>query len=339
MEKKTVYVPTFDEVLAAVGQRVTLAEADHLNDLLQVCSVSHGQSYRLQKFGELKDSESAVEHLRLRKSAQEGLVAAAVKHLASLPPGGWVVGLMFVVGFAACFGAEFVFNWAILPWMLGVAPRSILGVALAVAPATAPVILDRILARLLGVTDAVDALASASGLTARVRSIARALFLVVAGAATLYSIWVLADSRAIASAIMNNDNVTGMNATQQHVIDLSLLLVSLVLTVNGALFYLFGTHELKHSVAAWKTRAEVARLRVVLDEINSSLSKATPALDAARETWDQIGKLEKSVVDTFLAQGKVRLAQAMARPEASQPASARVKAILDRRIGLSGAAA
>jgi hypothetical protein len=337
--EKTIHIPTFDEALSALGDKISRSEADHLADLLQACSVSHGQSYRLQKYRELKEAESAVDHLQQRKSEQQGLVAAAAERLAGLSEGGWVVGMMFIAGFVACFGAEFVFNWAILPWMLGVPPRSVLGIALAVAPATAPVVLDRILARLLGVTDSIDALASASGLTARVRSVARTIFLIVAGAATLYSIWVLADSRAIASAIMNSDTTTGLNALQQHVVDLSLLLVSLVLTVNGALFYLFGTHELKHFVVAWKARAEVARLRVLLNEITSNLAKAAPPLEAARGAWDQIDKLEKSVVETLIAHGKTKLAQAMARPEPPQPAHVRVKEILDRRLGLGSAKA
>src|ERR1700730_6375082 len=106
MEKKSVYVPIFHETLEAFVQTVTPAEADHLNELLRVCSASYGQSYRLQKHAELKEAESTVDHLKQRKAEQEGFVAAAEKRLTGLPEGGWVVGLVFIAGFASCFGAE-----------------------------------------------------------------------------------------------------------------------------------------------------------------------------------------------------------------------------------------
>jgi hypothetical protein len=336
--EKTIAVPSFDEAMKATGERVSPEEAPHLNELLRVSSEAHGQSFRRQKYRDLTEAESSVEHIRQVKATHEGLLAAAKQRLAGLPAGGWVVGAVFIVGFGACFGSEVVFNAAILPWILGVDARSVLGMALAIAPASAPVVLDRILARLLGVADPVDALAVTSGLAARVRSVARMMFLAVAGLATLYSIWVLADARAVASDILNDPNAVGLSMAQQHVVNLSLLLVSLVLTVNGALFYIFGVHEVKHAWSAAKVRAEVARLEGELRDINSGLSKAVPVLETARSTWEQIDELEKSVVDAFVAEGKFRIAQAMARPAPVQPAHARVREALDRRVAFRAVA-
>jgi hypothetical protein len=158
-----------------------------------------------------------------------------------------------------------------------------LGIALGIAPATAPVILDRILARVLGVCDAVDVLASS--VSARIRSSARTIFLIAAGVTTLFSIWVLADARAAVAAIITNPVSLGPSPAQQHVLDLSLLLVSLVLTVNGALFYPFGAHEVKLALAKRKARAEQDNARASLAETAEALVGAGPALAAARHAW------------------------------------------------------
>ncbi|HEY1754491.1 MAG TPA: hypothetical protein VGG72_03790 [Bryobacteraceae bacterium] len=336
MENETITIPTFDDALRLISGRASLAEASALTELLQVSSVAYGQSYRRQKHRELKEAESAVEHTSRLKTKHEGLLADAQKLVASLPGGGWVVGVVQIAGFGTCFGAEVVFNLAILPWILGVPSRSFLGMALAIAPATAPVILDKILSHLLGVGDLVDTLPS--GLIGYLRSVSRVAFLAVAALVTLYSVWALGAARGVAGTIMNDPNATGMDGAQQHVVNLALLLVSLVLTVNGALFYLFGVHDLRRAAAMVRARAEVARLQGELTEIDSRLVKAVPVLEAGRRGWEQIEELEKSVVDAFFTNGKFRLEQVMARPVPVQPAHVRVKEILAGRLGPGRAA-
>ncbi len=335
---ETIKIPSFDDALKTVGERISQEEFACLTDLLDASSVGYGQFYRRQKFRELKEAECSCEHLMQLKEQAEGSLLIAKECLAVLPKGGWVVGLVFVAGFIACFGSEIVFNRAILPWILGVPPQSILGMALALAPATAPVLLDRILVQLLGICDPLEAITKACGLTDRLRSLSRVLFLTLAGAVTLYSVWVLADARAVASAIMNDESATVMTATQQHVVNLSLLLVSLALTVNGALFYIFGVHELRNSRAATKMRDQVSKREQELGEINSRLSAALPALAVARGAWDSVDMAETSIVAAFVADAKYKLAQAVARPATVQPASIRVKEILQSRLAPGAAA-
>ena len=129
---------------------------------------------------------------------------------------------------------------------------------------------------------------------------------------------------------MNNESALGPAPAQQHALDLSLLLVSLVLTVNGALFYLFGAHEVKLAVSKRKARNEVDRMRILLNETGAAIAKAQPALAAARHAWERIDELEKSVVESFVAEGEVKLAQAMSQPGPILTASERVRQMLNR---------
>lgn len=325
MEERFRYLPNFDDALKGTNPKKPQV-AKSLSDLLPVCSKLEGQSFRQQKYNEYQSAETAVEHLRHQKGESEARLAASTAACDALPDGAWLAGTTFLIAFAACFGAEFVLNWAVIPWLLSVPQNSLLGIALGIAPATAPVILDRILARVLGVCDAVDVLASS--VSARIRSMTRTAFLVAAGATTLFSIWVLADARAAAAAIITNPVSLGPSPAQQHVLDLSLLLVSLVLTVNGALFYLFGAHEVKLALAKGKARAEVGRDRGSLAETAEVLVKAAPALAAARHAWDRIDELEKTVVESFVAEGNVKMAAAMSQPDPALSASERVRQLL-----------
>jgi hypothetical protein len=327
-------IPSFEGAIPA--GRISPARAERLTELLGVSARRHGQTYRGQKFEEHKQADSLVERIKQRKVVEEEHLVGARERLSALPSGGWAAGAVTLGAFVACFGSEVVFNRAILPWILGVAPDSVLGTALAIAPASAPLILDRVMAVLLHLTPVQTAVSSA--VTARVRGIARSVFLVLAALVTLCGVWLLADARAVASDIMNNPNATGMDPEQQHVVNLALLLVSLALTVNGALFYIYGAHEIKQARAKAKARAEVGMSETRLAAVCDELAKAVPAAEIARSKWDRIDEMERAVVDAFLSDGRIRLAEAMERPVPVEPAHVRVKQMLDRRLSLASAA-
>lgn len=332
MNEKVYYAPSFDDAiktLQAGRDPVAPRIVEGLSELLLHAAALAGRAYRRQIYGEYRRAQADVEHLLSLKAECERALAAAEAKLAGAAGGAWMQGAVFLLAFAACFAAEFVFNWAVLPWLLGVAPRSLLGLALAIAPATAPIILDRILARFLGVGDAISALAGA--VSVRIRGIARGVFLAAAGVATLYSIWVLAAARAVASAVMANETALGPTPPQQDVLDLSLLLISLVLTINGALFYLFGVHDIKIALAVRAMRLDIGRIRGELAGHAQALAQAQPVLATARHAWDNIDTSEQKLVDTMIADGKVKLAQVMARTPAVPSACERVRLALGRR--------
>ena len=331
-EKQYRRIPEFNETLREVeaGGRISPPVAEALEEMLPASSEAAGRWYRRQKYTERLEAQGTVDHLNRNRSTYQEILAAALARLAEFGDGAWITGLLFLVAFAACYGAEFIFNRAILPWLLGIDPNTALGIALAGAPATAPVILDRILARLLGITDPVARAVAAAGFSGRVRSAARTVFLIAAGVLTIYSIWVLADARAIASEIMNNPNATGPTDHQRGVLDLALLLVSVVLTVNGALFYLFGAHEVRLTWAKKRARKEVERIRELLRDNSAVLAKAEAAAADAQHAWDMIDDLEKVVVATFNREGQVKLAQAVSKPSPALTPSQIVREKLNR---------
>ena len=333
IEKQYRNLPNFDDSLRAAeqGGPITPPVAEKLEEMLPSSSESAGYQYRRQKFAELHDARGTVEHLKRDRGTYEDLLAAVDVRLGEYGEAVWGTGVLFLLAFAACYGAEFIFNRAILPWLLGVDPNAILGLALAAAPATAPVILDRILARLLHIADPLANVVEAVSPGTRARAIARNIFLGVAAVLTLYSVWILADARAIASAIMTGGDAVGPTEAQRHLLDLALLLVSVVLTVNGALFYLFGAHEVRLAWARLRTRREAERIRGLLRENSSALAKAEAALADAQHTWEMIDDLEKGVVANFNHEGRVKLAQAMSKPGPALSASEMVREKLQRR--------
>src|SRR5258708_5524743 len=120
MDTNVIYLRTFEEALAALEHPVTDRTYQGLLGLLETCSQWASKSYNVQKFREYKDAEALAAHIRQQMTEHKSRLTAADADIAAKPAGSWVMGIVSVLAFVACFGAEFVLNWAILPWILGV---------------------------------------------------------------------------------------------------------------------------------------------------------------------------------------------------------------------------
>src|ERR1019366_4372064 len=195
-----------------------------------------------------------------------GGLGAAESALESPPRGSWLVGLLAALCFAICLAASYIFNSGAVPWLVSVARDSWLGAALSLAPATAPVLLDRLGATLFDVEDTWGALKVAVFCPGSrwARWLSRSGFFITVAGIHLYTIWLLADLRDISAFLQRGGYFVTAAARQQSRIDHALLVLSLVVAVDGALFYLLGLHELRGAAARRRARREAAALRAAV---------------------------------------------------------------------------
>lgn len=275
-----------------------------------------GQAFRraeLEKFAHAKVAEDlaqrrAAEHMeKLRQGKAD---------LAAMSNGSWVVGTGMLISFAACVGAEYVTNAEVLPWLLSVSKTSTLGVALSLAPAAAPLLLDQVLVEVFRIEGLrhqwID---KVSGQLRRVgRWIGRSVPFAAAGGLALYSLWLIAKTRPILMEIKSNIEAVALSAAQQLTIDVALQWLAISLAVTGAFFYLVGIDLIRTAHARRKCRLDLVALEQERKELDERLAAAAQDRMARESDWDQVDKREPEVVAAYFAECKVELAKLAANP-------------------------
>lgn len=323
-------VGTFDERLDAVDLPLVGPVRERLVGLLEAEAVHVGLMVRGEKH---REYACAVEGEALAQSRMEEArhqLDAAEATLTRLQQGTVAILGALLACFAACFWAEYVLNAAVVPWLLSVPRDSWLGIALSMAPATAPVVLDRVFVAVFHADDTWEALRSKvlSPLNVALRGAVRYAFFAAVGALTLYEIWLLAASRGVASFLKNNGTETVITSVQQQAIDQSLIVLSVAVTVSAALFYVFGVHEW-HRIRAFRAaKKAVSQMRALYDQCRNGHAAAKTERVARQRIWDEIAVLQWSVADTYVAEGLAKLAQAAATPGPVKP----VRQVVEERL-------
>jgi hypothetical protein len=310
---------SFAERLAEV--RVPLCDGVRraLTAVLESESRLVGQTVREERFREYavavhgeSQARENFERASARCDAAESQPAAAKSSSVALT---FSIGGLSLACFAACVYAEYVLNAAVVPWLLSISPRSWLAAVLSFAPAVAPIVLDRVFSALVDVEGPADANAT-SVLPKRARfsrAVVRAGFFISAGALTAWSIWLLADARGVASALRHG-NAAEITVGQQVTIDDALRLLSLALTVNGALFYLFGVHEVRTAIAVRNERRRIERMRRERDGLRLALTTAATERQRREQAWNEIDRIERDAVDAYVTNGLARIDVLAAHP-------------------------
>lgn len=275
-----------------------------------------GQAYREQRSEEVARAESEEEQLQVRANANQKQLNEADERVRGMFAGSWLMGAVSLTCFFLCFAAEYVFNAAVVPWLVSVPSKSLLGIALSMAPATAPVILDRVIVALFDVHDSWQVLRSAllTPLNRIARGAVRIAFFAAVGLLNLHAIWLLADARGVASFLKNSDGTTAITTTQQDKVNNALLMVSIAVTVDGALFYLFGLYDMHAAHKLNKARHELRQLRSAQHDLEEARSAAATKLAGLRRAWEGIDDLQQSWEETYFAEGMVQLEEKSSAP-------------------------
>lgn len=305
---KVIHLGNFKQVLDETTVPFTDKMREALITFLKADSLRVARGIRTGESEVLSQKEATADHLQEQIESNGSRIEQTQREIDSIHPGSFVMGVVSLICFAACFAAEYVFNRAVLPWLVNVEAGTLLGVALSMAPATAPVILDRVIVTFFGIDDGWEMIRGALSPANRIaRHAVRVAFMVAIGALNLYCIWLLANARGIASAIASDPLATGLTTLQQHSVNLALLMVSIAVTVDGALFYLFGLHEMRTARQLAQAKQHQAELEANEGTLEASRSAARADLVAARRHWEDIAGLEQIVADAYVAEGMVML--------------------------------
>jgi hypothetical protein len=305
----------FKEVLSSVSLPLSRKMRESLTAFLTSDSIRVARSFRDQESADLAKKEAVAEHNQLQVVRNQELINHASRTVQEARMGSVSMGVISLICFVLCFAAEYVFNQAVMPWLVSVPPTSLLGIALSLAPATAPIILDRVIVALVDVDESWKAIKEAmkpgNGLA---RHAVRIAFMLAVGAMTLCSIWLLAGARGVASFLRNSESATNVTMLQQGKIDLALLVVSISVTISGALFYLFGLLELRTFFQLRQARRRLSDFQAVQRLLEAERATAAEQLSKARRRWEQIDSLQQSVADAYLAEGMVMLEEKESTP-------------------------
>lgn len=317
-DQKIIPIITFDERVREVHLPMTAGVRREFEGFLRKESERVGQLVRRDQYKALADAESDEGCLRDRLDEVGAALNEARGRRAAFRRSSWTValgtGVLSLSCFAASVAAEYVLNSAVIPWLLSVPARSWLGMMLSLAPAVAPIILDRVVAALFAVEGGWSgAVAVGSRLGAFAERSLRAAFFVAVAGLTLYTVWLLADSRGVASVLRNGKAIL-MTAEQHHTVDDALRMVSVALTVNGALFYLFGIHELHVALALRHAGRQIAQLSRGYNEAMAAWATAKAVRKVREREWSDVADLSRIAAEAHVASGMARLEALSAQP-------------------------
>jgi len=329
--------PDPEEVLAGVHAPVLPGVEKQAREAIRVETERVKQRHREVKGLAFRHAETR-EHLAgaLAEKAR-ALLAEGERALAACPPRCLAAGLVALACFAACFGAEYAFNIAVLPWLLNLRPGSALAIALGIAPATAPVVLHSILPRLFQLEDPVERAVAAASASRTAHRAVTVLFLLGVVVSTIGSIYLVAQCREVASILANRETVTEITSAQHQVISSAIVALSVVLCINGALFYLYGASEVRGWWARDAATRELARLRRECDAACELRGAALAEFASSRAEWECVEEGAAAAAAAFQARKLLQLAAMVERPEPQISSWERVNEVLDRNVrGSSG---
>ena len=255
------------------------------------------QEYSAMRVAEA-DAELAAERLKAGRAALDQAKTAAD---AADRRGSWLKILIWALGASACFAAEFVLSWNALCFVLNVERWTVLGVLLGLAPPSGLAVLEVVIARLF--EDPWQELRAGVASTRRkvVRSAMAVLLVALAGGNGI-TIWRLAKAREVAAQLESvlNRNLTAeatdreMRALDRAAIDQAVLWVSLLVSIDGAIFLVLSLGAGKEIRNRWIADRELAKMRSEHARLESEAARTSSEADAVHESWKTVtGKAEE----------------------------------------------
>ena len=220
----------------------------------------------------------------------------------------WLKILIWALCASACFAAEFVLSWNALCFVLNVEKWTVLGVLLGLAPPSGLAVLEVVIARLF--EDPWQELRACAASTRRtVARVAMAVLLLALAAGNGITIWRLAKAREVAVQLESvlNRNLTS-DATEKELakldrtaIDQAVLWVSLLVSVDGAIFLLLSLRAGKEIRNRRIADRELARARSEHTRLETEAARASSEADAVHEGWKTITQKAEGDAERYRA--------------------------------------
>jgi hypothetical protein len=233
----------------------------------------------------------------------------------------------------ACFAAEFVFTWTALCFVLNVQRFTVLGVLLGLAPPSGLAVLEIFLARLFEEPWQRLRRASASGKKLAM-NMAMASLLIALALGNGLMIFHLAKAREEAAKlqrILSDPDSAGDSGIDQEAIDRAIVLVSILVSVDGAVFLLLGLAE--GSVLAFRSRQQrrITERRTRCERLEAAEAAAKAKAAALREDWETVAEKAALAAERYRAHCHFLLAE-KAAADRERPIEELVDRALRHRI-------
>ncbi len=330
-----IFSPGYDP-LDHLEPPLSAGEAEEARNVIRTTRERVKRAFVELKYAQLKQAEARKRCAEEAYKKLEADLREAREKMTGLPEHHIVAGAAALASFAACMVAEFAFNQQALPWLLDIPPRSAIGVLLSLAPATAPLILDLVFPRLFALDDLLGRLPKTlSAPATAARQILAKLFWIAVMLTTLASLYLVAECREAAAWVITHKDVTALPEAVRHTQRLTVIALSLVLAVNGALFYLFGMAELRKAWRWWCLRRQAARLEKRAFAAGKELAAAETEVEVKQHCWAQAEAEAEKAADGFQACALLRLQGMLARSETTPKPWDQVQSRLLRGLGFS----
>lgn len=237
---------------------------------------------------------------------------------------------LYLFPFGICFAAEFALSWVTLPFVLNVRRSSPIGVALGLAPATALLVLEVVFARLIEDPWQKLRRAAQSRWPRAGAAVLMAVFLLALGAANVYTVYYLAEAREEISRVHHAllQDAEAAQTLDREVVRRAIILVSLVVTVDGALFALLGIRELRARGLARDLRSAEARETIA----HSDLVEARAKLVESTRQLAQVPRLLELIRQRHVQAERVRLLREAQGRLASRSSRELVRSLLRAKL-------
>ncbi len=328
--------PSTQEMIASIGPHSSEGEKREVINAISEESDQIVRACRQEQQEKLAEAEAAEKVARAKAERHRPRLVEGEQMLRQqeAEPGSLSKTATFILGFVACFIAEFVLTWYTLPFILSVKQFSFVGLMLAVAPTTAVVILAVPLARLIEKPWQ----KTQTGLSTPRRNaswIVMTAFLLGLSALNVYTVFAVAEAREEAiKAKRNLERIEGEAevAVDTAALNRAILLVSICVAFDGAFFHLIGMAEWKRLSALWRRRREVSRLRSGQDDLDREQAETEARLSMHQERWGQIDAHAEAVAGQHRAGLLFQFEQSLNRPLPKRPTRELVDEILTRKI-------
>lgn len=318
LEPTPIKVRNSQEEIAGLTAPVAPPVERQLRNLIDQEAAETGLAHRDAEFERLSAARQNV--VGAARSVEESEAADEKAHASaeqSKNGSGWQ-GALFGTAAAVCFGAEFALTLVTLPYILGLHQWSFLGVVLAIAPTTAVLVLDKVLARL--VEDpwaAIDRMTK--GWRKGVVFSVMTAFMIVLGAGNLWTVGLLADAREHATVMRRQTErrtppaaVAGQAQEHRSVVKQAVWSVSIFVTLDGALFSLLALSELRRR-RQYRNSHRAARVaRTERDARRGQLAQAQTELASREQQWAEVDRRVQVFTGRYREERLLQLEKALA---------------------------
>lgn len=327
--RKIVPTASSKELISRGGPPWREEEKDYLRGLIKAESREVGVTFKAGKFRLMVRAQAAVKRLQAICEDRAARRAEAEQYSRASESGNLAYATIFSACAASCFWAEFTLN-RILCFILSIEETSWEGYAVALAPATAVIVLDVVIARLFEDPWRAMRSGTASRATKWTALALMTVFLLGVAALNGLTAWRIADAREagfeMLDLLKHPDAIA--RTLDSAVVGAAVRLVTFAVIVDGAIFMLLGLFEARLCWQRWRARLAATAATQEHIQAHAEFTDAEAQVKIRQDEYEKADAEAELMAERYQQEGFKQLAEADKRRRLSQPVSGVVTEIL-----------